>query len=420
MPIHVHTHDTAGAGVAAMLAAASAGADAVDAATDAMSGTTSQPSMGALVHALRGTKLDTGLDPEKLTVINNYWEQARGLYAPFESGQKTGSADVYDHEMPGGQYTNLMYQSKQLGLGSKWPEIKKAYAAANRLLGDIVKVTPSSKVVGDLAQFMVTNELSEEEVQEQASTLNFPQSVIEYFQGYLGIPHGGFPEPLRSRVLQGRTLADGSTYFEGRPGAQMEPLNMDQIRKELEEEYGSHRVRDVDVMSYIMYPKVYEEWQKHIQEYGDTGVVPTRQFASPMKEGEEVSFEIEPGKTLFIKLSTIGNADENGVRDVLFDLNGEPRRVRIVDKAEGEGSSAVKQIKADKSNPNHVAASMPGVVVEVKAKTGDSVKEGQTLVVLSAMKMETVVSAPRSGTIKSVLAGVGENREAGDLLVEME
>lgn len=246
-----HTHDTAGTGVASMLAAAQAGADAVDAATDAMSGTTAQPSMGALVASTQGTKFDTGLDLHEISMLNEYWEECRGLYAPFESGQKSGSADVYIHEMPGGQYTNLLYQSSQLGLTGQWSQVKTAYAAANRLLGDIIKVTPSSKVTGDLAQFLVANNLTEHEAVEQAEELSFPNSVIEYFQGYLGIPPFGFPEPLRSRVLKGRTIegTNGLSCFDARPGAQLAPFDFDGTRSQLEDKWGADKLSDNDVMS---------------------------------------------------------------------------------------------------------------------------------------------------------------------------
>jgi pyruvate carboxylase len=264
LPIHVHTHDTAGTGVASMLACARAGADAVDAASDAMSGTTSQPSIGALVAATAGTDLETGIHLDQVQALNEYWEECRGLYAPFESGQKTGSSDVYDHEMPGGQYTNLLFQSTQLGLTGQWSKVKKAYATANRLLGDIIKVTPSSKVTGDLAQFIVANNLTEQEVIDKAETLSFPKSVIEYFQGYLGIPPFGFPEPLRSRVIKGLTIegTNGLSCFEGRPGADLKPVDMDAARAKLEEKWSLDSpagIRDVDVSSHLMYPVVFDD-----------------------------------------------------------------------------------------------------------------------------------------------------------------
>eukprot|EP00953_Heterococcus_sp_UTEX-ZZ885_P031629 16583-Heterococcus_DN1.PRE.4 len=260
LPIHVHTHDTAGTGVASMLAAANAGADAVDAAMDAMAGTSSQPSMGAIVGALAGSKLDTGLNMDHVTSVNDYWEECRGLYAPFESGQKSGSADVYNHEMPGGQYTNLLFQSQQLGLTGRWPAIKRAYASANRLLGDIIKVTPSSKVTGDLAQWMVQNDLTEEQVLERAETLSFPSSVVEYFQGYLGLPPFGFPEPLRSKVLKSKKLPNGKQMFEGRPGAEMSDYDFAAAKEELEAAHGKGTISEGDLLSHAQYPTYQPRW----------------------------------------------------------------------------------------------------------------------------------------------------------------
>ncbi len=286
IPIHVHTHDTAGTGVASMLACAAAGADVVDAAIDSMSGLTSQPSMGAIVGSLQGTALDTKLDLEQLTAINEYWEECRGIYAPFESGQKSGSSDVFKHEMPGGQYTNLLFQSQQLGLAGQWPAIKKSYAAANRLLGDIIKVTPSSKVVGDLAQFMVQNNLSEEMVIEKASTLSFPSSVVEYFQGYLGIPPFGFPEPLRTKVVKGKKLPNGKECFDGRPGAEMKPLDFSQVKENLSLKFPLNTISETDVVSYSQYPKVFEEFLTVKNKYGDLSVLDTRTFVEGKRNNE--------------------------------------------------------------------------------------------------------------------------------------
>ncbi|KAG5179986.1 putative carboxylase [Tribonema minus] len=418
LPIHVHTHDTAGTGVASMLACARAGADAVDAAMDAMSGTTSQPSLGAIVGAVKGSELDTGLDMDQIAAVNDYWEEARGLYAPFESGQKSGSADVYNHEMPGGQYTNLLFQSQQLGLSGQWSQIKKAYASANRLLGDIIKVTPSSKVCGDLAQMMVQNHLTEEEVIERAEHLSFPNSVVEYFQGYLGLPPFGFPEPLRSRVLKGKTLPGGKQMFEGRPGAEMAPFDFDAARVGLQQKYGKDNIRELDLMSHVQYPAVFKEFMDVKDTYGDLSKLDTRTFVSGMKIGQEIAVQIEVGKTLFIKLISVSNPDDEGIRQVVFELNGQQRIIKVKDNS--VGASATRRGKADPSMIGSVGAPMPGVVLGVKVKTGARVKAGQSLVVLSAMKMETSVSAPTDGIVKNIFVKEGDNVEGGDLIIDIE
>lgn len=419
LPIHVHTHDTAGTGVSSMLECAYAGADAVDVASDAMSGTTSQPSMGAVVSALKGSKYDTGVDPEEIMHINDYWEAMRGVYGPFESGQKSGSADVYQHEMPGGQYTNLLFQSSQLGLSGQWPAIKRAYATANRLLGDIIKVTPSSKVVGDLAQFIVQNKLTEQEVIEQAETLSFPKSVIEYFQGYLGIPHHGFPEPLRTRVLKGKLLPNGKSVFDARPGAEMAPYDFEAAEAELKAKYGDKKIRDVDVISHAIYPEVFDGFMKFKDQYGSMHFLDTRTFLAGLELDSEVEIPIEHGKTVFIKLIAVGGVSKkDGMRDVIFELNGRQRVVKVKD--ETAGVSTATKPKAIVGIAGSVGAPMPGVVLDVRVQQGAEVKAGDPLLVLSAMKMETVVAAPVSGRVKAIHAAVGDNMLGGDLLVEID
>jgi pyruvate carboxylase len=410
MPIHVHTHDTASTGVASMLACSEAGADVVDVALDAMAGLTSQPSMGAIVAALSGTDRDSGLRLADIQPLNNYWEQVRGLYAPFESGLRSGSADVYMHEMPGGQYTNLQFQARALGLTGRWEAIKRAYAAANRLCGDIIKVTPSSKVVGDLAQFMVQNDLDEDLVRERADTLSFPRSVVEYFQGYLGVPYGGFPEPLRSQVVRDAVL------IEGRPGASMPALDFDSLQLELAAKWGAH-VRDVDVVSAALYPRVFDDYMTFRRDYSDVSLLPTRNFIAPMKLGEETSFEIERGKLLIVKLTAIGDVRSDGLREVFFELNGQGRSMLVRD-ASVEGETVTRE-RASLDDAGSVAAPMPGVVIEIRAEIGAEVAAGDALVVLSAMKMETVVAAPIAGVVKRVAVGVNDSLAAGDLLVEI-
>uniref|UniRef100_A0A7S0E4E3 Pyruvate carboxylase n=1 Tax=Phaeocystis antarctica TaxID=33657 RepID=A0A7S0E4E3_9EUKA len=417
MPIHMHTHDTAGVGVAAMIAAAEAGADVVDVAIDGMSGLTSQPSMGAVVASLRNTELDTGLGLDSIEPLGTYWDDVRGLYLPFESGQLAGTSDVYVHEIPGGQYTNLLFQSKQLGLSDKWSQIKQAYAQANLLLGDIPKVTPSSKVVGDLAQFMVSQNLTPEQVIEGASTLALPQSVVEFFQGVIGIPPAGFPEPLTSRVRKGRSLPDGSSHYEGRPGADMAEYDFEEAEKALVAKYGAG-IRPQDVLSHAMYPKVFADWQTFMAVYGEVEVLPTNLFLKPMKEGDEVTLEISKGRQFFIKLVSLPPPSADGIRQVIMELNGERWFVAITDQFAdlAEGSRREKATSDDGS----IGSPMPGVIVDVKVKIGDIVAEGEPLVVLSAMKMETVLPAPRSGVVTRVLHNAGDQVDPDDLLLLIE
>ncbi|KAI8088720.1 pyruvate carboxylase [Halteromyces radiatus] len=410
LPIHVHTHDTAGTGVASMMAAAAAGADVIDVAIDSMSGMTSQPAMGALVAGLEQTNLGTGIRMEDIQALNSYWEQCRMLYSCFEANVKSADSGVYDHEMPGGQYTNLMFQAQQLGLGTQWKQIKKAYEEANALCGNLVKVTPSSKVVGDMAQFMVSNGLSGDELIERAKTLSFPTSVVEFFQGYLGQPHGGFPEPLRSNIIRDLPRIDG------RPGASLPPLDLAKLKEELTEKYGKN-IRDYDVISAALYPKVFAEYRDMVSQYGDLSKVPTRYFLCKPEIGEEFQVEIEEGKTLIIKLLAVGPINNTGKRDVYFELNGEARVVGIVDT-----NAAVEHVtreKANSSKPGEVPAPMSGVVVEVRAKAGTHIKAGDPVCVLSAMKMETIVSAPVAGLVEYVPIMEGDSLSSGDLVARI-
>jgi pyruvate carboxylase len=412
MPIHVHTHDTAGSGVASMLAAAAAGADVVDAAIDAMSGMTSQPSLGAIVANLKGTDLDTGIDMASLPELNSYWENVRSLYAPFESGQLSGSSDVYQHEIPGGQYTNLLFQSKQLGLTEKWPEIKRKYAEANIVLGDIPKVTPSSKVVGDLAQFMVAQNLNADDVLEQADTLAFPDSVVNFLKGDIGIPPGGFPEPLRTKVLKSRGLEP----VEGRPGQFLKAYDFEKEADILTARFGESAITEKDLLSHALYPEVYVDWKKFAALYGDVGKLPTHSFLIPMKKGEEVEIEMGPGQMMIVRLVSIQDIKEDGTRIVVFEVNGESWYMPVTDT-----TSKDKRVVREKAvDPGQVGSPMSGVVVGLKVKAGDTVTEGETVATLSAMKMETSIRATASGVVQRVIVNVGDKVEGDDLLMQIE
>ncbi|KAM9826987.1 pyruvate carboxylase, mitochondrial-like [Neosynchiropus ocellatus] len=413
VPIHVHTHDTAGAGVAAMLACAEAGADVVDVAVDSMAGMTSQPSMGAIVACAKGTKQDTGIALEKVFDYSEYWEVARGLYAPFDctATMKSGNADVYENEIPGGQYTNLHFQAHSMGLGNKFKEVKKAYTEANKLLGDLIKVTPSSKIVGDLAQFMVQNDLTRAEVEERADELSFPLSVVEFLQGYVGIPHGGFPEPFRSKVLK------SLPRIEGRPGASLPPMDFKALEDGLRAAHGDD-ITPEDVMSAAMYPKVFQEFKDFTSSFGPVDCLSTRLFLDGPKIAEEFEVELERGKTLHIKALALGDLNKAGQREVFFELNGQLRSVLVKDTV------AMKEMKfhpkAQKSIKGQVGAPMPGKVLEVKVEVGSKVVKGQPLCVLSAMKMETVVNSPMSGTVKSIHVTPDSSLEGDDLILEIE
>ncbi|PKI84529.1 pyruvate carboxylase [Malassezia vespertilionis] len=410
LPIHVHSHDTAGIAVASMLACAEAGADVVDCAIDAMSGLTSQPSMGAIVSSLEQTQLGTGISHQSIQNLNLYWSQVRTLYQNFEANVKASDSSVFDHEMPGGQYTNLMFQSQQLGLGSLWNEIKKAYMEANMLCGDIVKVTPSSKVVGDLAQFMVANKLSAKDVQERASELDFPMSVVEFFQGFLGTPPGGFPEPLRTNIIRDKERV------QERRGATLPPMDFEKICKDLADKF--HRPMTMeDAVSWAMYPAVFEDFQQFISTYGDLSKVSTRDFVGKPEVGKEIFAPLEDGKVAIVKLLSVAPLDEAaGTREVYFEVNSEPRCVTVQDK-----HASVEIVAREKasSEPGSVGSPLAGVVVDVRVQSNDQVKKGDALFVMSAMKMETVVSSPIDGTIKRLSVDAGDSVAQGDLLCEI-
>jgi pyruvate carboxylase len=413
VPIHFHTHDTSGINAASLLRAADAGVDIVDGALSSMSGTTSQPNLNSMVAALQHTDRDSGLDLPALDHLSDYWEAVRELYYPFEEGVKSGTAEVYLHEMPGGQYTNLRQQAKSLGLEGRWHQIADAYAQVNQICGDIVKVTPSSKVVGDLALFMVTNNLTAVDLLTPDRKLNFPRSVVEMMQGMLGQPEGGWPKVFQKIVLD----SAGAKEITGRPGEKMPPVDFEATRKELAAKI-KHEPRDVDVLSYLMYPQVFLDYDKHLRLYDNTSVIPTPSFFFGMQSGEEIAVEIEPGKTLIIRYLTSGEAREDGLRTIFFELNGQPREVNVPDrKLEG---NLHKHPKADAEDPDDIPAPMPGKVSTVAVVKGQAVKEGERLLSIEAMKMETAVYSPRAAKVKDVLVKPGSAVTAGDLLIVLE
>jgi pyruvate carboxylase len=416
IPLHFHTHDSAGGQMAALLLAATEGVDIVDAAMAPLSGLTSQVNLNSLIEMLRFSDRDTGLPFEPLQQAALYWEAVRGYYRAFDVTAAgpfapASSASVYRHEMPGGQYTNLYHQAQALGLEDRWAEVCTAYAQVNQLFGDIIKVTPTSKVVGDMALFMVANSLGSQEVLSGERDLAFPESVVEFFEGRLGQPPGGFPEALQKRVLRGRGL------MTGRPGSTLPPADFESARQYLEQHV--HRsVSQKEVVTHLLYPRLYLPLLEHEQKYSDTSLLPTPVFFYGMEPGEEISVEIEPGKTLIIKFLTVGDPTPEGRRLVFFELNGQPREVSVIDLSLGGESH--KHPKADASNPLHVGAPMPGLVVMVTAVVGEHVAAGQKLFTLEAMKMETTVYAERPGLVAEVLVKPGTQVEGGDLLLRFE
>jgi pyruvate carboxylase len=410
IPIHLHTHDTSGNGIYTYAKAIEAGVDIVDVAVSSMAGMTSQPSANSLYYALEGTERMPNVDIDSFEKLSQYWEVVRKFYQEFESGMNSPHTEVYMHEMPGGQYSNLQQQAKAVGLGDRWDEVKEMYRRVNDMFGDIVKVTPSSKVVGDMALFMVQNNLTEEDIYEKGETLDFPDSVVEFFEGYLGQPHGGFPEELQRIILKGRKPINV------RPGELLEPVDFKAIKESLYQSL-DRPVTSFDVISYALYPKVFMDYQKTLEQYGNVSVLDTPTFLYGMRLGEEIEVEIEKGKTLIVKLVAIGQPQADGTRVVYFELNGQPREVIIKD--DSIKSTVTEKIKADKNNPNHIAATMPGTVLKVLVEKGEKVNKGDHLIITEAMKMETTVQAPFSGVVKDIYVSSGDAIQTGDLLIEI-
>ncbi|MBM4764543.1 pyruvate carboxylase [Bacillus sp. B15-48] len=411
IPIHLHTHDTSGNGVYTYAKAIEAGVDIVDVAVSAMSGLTSQPSANTLCYALKGTEREPSVEIESFEEVSKYWEGVRKYYQDFESGMNAPHTEIYKHEMPGGQYSNLQQQAKAVGLGERWEEVKDMYRRVNLMFGDIVKVTPSSKVVGDMALFMVQNDLSEEDVLEKGDKIDFPDSVIEMFEGYLGQPSGGFPEELQKVILKGKEP------ITVRPGELMEDVDFTALRDELYKDLG-RQVTSHEVVAYALYPKVFLDYIRTYEQFGDISMLDTPTFLYGMKLGEEIEVEIETGKTLIVKLISVGEPQADGNRVVYFELNGQQREVIIKD--ESIKSTVAAKIKADQKNESHLAATMPGTVIKVLVEKGEKVTQGDHLIITEAMKMETTIQAPFTGIVKEIVVQNGASIEPGDLLIELE
>jgi pyruvate carboxylase len=410
LPIQLHTHDTSGASAATVLAAVEAGVDAFDASMDSMSGSTSQPCLGSIVEALRRTDHDTGLDGGNVRALAGYWEDVRRQYAAFESDVRSGASEVYLHEMPGGQFTNLQEQARAVGLAARWPEVASAYRQANDLFGDIVKVTPSSKAVGDMALMMVSQGLTPQDVLDSARDIAFPSSVVEMLRGDLGQPPGGWPKGLQARALK------GERPITARPGALLAPLDLDAARAEASHKCG-RSLDDQAFAAFLMYPKVYASFCAAARTFGPVSVLSTRTFFYGMRPGEEISVALEPGKSLVIRLQAIGDLDAAGKVCLYFELNGQPRRIKVANRAAASGVGARR--KADDANDAHIAAPMPGIVSQVVAREGQLVKAGDLLLIIEAMKMETQLYAPHDGVVQKTFVTLGEVVEPKDLLFEI-
>jgi pyruvate carboxylase len=412
LPVHFHTHDTSGINAASILMAAEAGVDVADAALASMSGSTSQPNLNSIVAALEHQSRATGLELAALNELSDYWDRVRDYYQPFDSAPRSGTAEVYLHEMPGGQYTNLKEQAASMGLANRWPEIARTYAEVNQLFGDIVKVTPSSKVVGDLTMFLVTRGIKPADVLNlEPGSTPFPESVIDMLAGGLGQPLGGWPKKLQHVVLGDRKPVAG------RPGVGLKPVNFDKLRKELAAKF-KRDISEDDVFSHLMYPQVFAEYVKVRREFGDASAIPTPAFFHGLRPGEEISVEIEEGKTLFIKLLHVGEVDAEGRRGITFELNGMSRETRITDKS--VQAKVKSREPADPANPRHIGAPIPGVVTAIAVSVGSKVAKGEKVLILEAMKMQTTIYAPEDGVVDLISVQVGESVESKDLLVRLK
>ncbi|MEI7908410.1 MAG: pyruvate carboxylase [Verrucomicrobiota bacterium] len=412
IPIHFHTHDTSGLNAASVLAAANAGVDVVDLAIASMSGSTSQPNLNSVAAALAKTERDPGLDFDSLNELSDYWEEVLAFYKPFDSAPRAGTAEVYEHEMPGGQYTNLREQASSMGLGHRWREIARTYAQVNQLFGDIVKVTPSSKVVGDMCMFLITRGIKAAEVPNlKPGSIAFPESVIDMLSGGLGQPDGGWPVAVQ-RVVLGNKKATTK-----RPGELAEPVDLEATRAELAVKLGRPATDD-DLYSHLMYPQVFADFMTFRTKYDDLSALPTPAFFYGLHIGEEIEIEIDPGKILIIKLISIGEADAAGRRALFYELNGMPRESIVLDNSL-KATSTASRLKGSTTDPTQACAPIPGMVTELAVSLGQKVNAGDKLVVLEAMKMLTTVSATAAGTVTELLVKKGDPVDSDDLLLRL-
>ncbi|MBN2428900.1 MAG: pyruvate carboxylase [Deltaproteobacteria bacterium] len=411
IPISLHTHDTSSNGLATLMLASKAGVDTVDAALSSVSGLTSQPNLNALLAALENTERDPGLSREKLQKLANYWETVRTYYAPFESELRSGTAQVYEHEIPGGQYSNYKPQVEGMGLGDRWEECKKMYRKVNDMFGDMIKVTPVSKIIGDMAIFMVQNNYQPEDIYERGHEMDLPQGVVDLFKGMIGQPYGGLPEKLQKIILK------GEKPITHRPGELLEPVNFAAKKAEIEKKLG-HELSDRELSSWLIYPAVFEEFDQHRQEYGDTSVLPTPVFFYGLDLMDETSIELEPGKTIIVKLNAVGHVHEDGNRIIYFELNGEPRQISVKDLS--VKSIVAEHRKVDANDPKQIGVAMPGKVCKIFVDVGDKVKAGDVLLSTEAMKMETNIKTSIDGVVGEVLFKEGVQLQQGDLVVILE
>ena len=411
LPIHLHTHDTSGISAATVLAAVEAGADIVDAAIDSMSGLTSQPNLGSIAASLEHTDRSAGLDTEAIQVISRYWEEAREQYCAFEPEIRSGASEVYVHEMPGGQYTNLREQARSLGIDRRWPEIARAYSDVNELFGDIVKVTPTSKVVGDMALAMVTAGLTKQDILDPEKEIAFPDSVVQFFHGEMGQPVGGFPQALQAKALNGKAP------LQGRPGEALAPVDLEQARETLAAQL-KEEVSDFDLASYLMYPNVFTDYAEMERKFGDVSILPTHIFFYGLQSGEETVLSFEDNRQAIVHYLATSEPDEDGMRRVFFELNGQPQTVIVRD--DNLSYELHQNEKADPADSSHLAAPMPGLVVAVEVSAGERIRQGDTLVVLEAMKMQSAIPAGKSGIVKRVVVSPNHVVDTGDLLVVIE